>query len=100
MDEAFAKTIKEFTLCQSWDICTKKKPTRASDAACLTGQFTDLKKKPCHTTFESLLKRQEQAQIYGTSPKNRVPVRPAKVAPEEPDGRYAYLLELLEFQET
>ena len=104
MDETFAKTIREFTLCQSWDMCTKKKSIEASDDACLKGQFTDFEKKPRHTTFESLLKIQEQAQIYGTSP-NAAPAHTGDAAPvdpslKKPDDHYAYLLELLEFQES
>lgn len=106
MDDAFAKTIREFTICKSWESYTNRALFAASDAACLGERCTDLKKKSRHATFESLLKRQEHDQIHATCALHGTLKKKSERLPhDEGPGEKeiadddTYLLELLEFQE-
>lgn len=67
MNQAFTEMMKGFDTWKSWDMSKNMDMFNTSDAARMGVRFIDFQKSAFTTTFETMLKMQEQSQKVATA---------------------------------
>ena len=67
MNQAFTEMMKGFDTWKSWDMSKNMEMFNTSDAAHMGVRFIDFQKSAFTTTFDTMLKMQEQSQKVATA---------------------------------